>query len=151
MRSTCLSVLALTLAIAGCDSKTTTLPPGSAAASTGPHGGALAQFPGDAGLGEVVIETTPQTTGENAIVAVYFLQPDARTPLATPPASASVKLNLPDGSKAEIPLAPEPKSGDPASAARFASKPGPYLIDQVMGELTATLNGQPATAPFPRP
>ena len=37
--------------------------------------------------------------------------------------------------------------GTPAGG-RFVSKAGPYLTDQLLGELTATVGGQPFTRPF---
>jgi hypothetical protein len=47
-----------------------------------------------------------------------------------------------------VPLVPEPKSDDPAGAARFASKPGPYHLLGVRGTLSATINGRVTSFSF---
>ena len=40
------------------------------------------------------------------------------------------------------PTAAEPKADDPAGAGRFASKPGPYVLDAIRGTLSAKVDGQ---------
>ena len=75
---------------------------------------------------------TPEAThkkGAPARVAIYFLKPDGKTPLAPLPEKVQALLGLP-GTLANHYIQPydltsEPKSDDPAAAARFASPPFP--------------------------
>jgi hypothetical protein len=143
------ALVAAALALAGCRGGDGQAAPPSPTPAVGPHGGPAAPLPGDAGYGEVVVESLPASkAGLDARVFVYFLKPDLKTPLAPPPSDVRVKLELPGDQSADLALSPEPQSGDRAGAARFASKPGPYATDQPRGALTATVAGQAVTVPF---
>jgi hypothetical protein len=76
-----------------------------------------------------------------AIVA-YFLQLDGKTALSPPPTDASLQVDLGRRRSEKLPMKAEPKSGDPSGASRFISKPGPYALDMIRGQLIATLGGR---------
>jgi len=61
-----------------------------------------------------------------------------------------VKFVIEQGKKSSqiIPLSAEPKSDDAAGAARFASKPGPYQLSAIRGNLSAKVGGQEISTPF---
>lgn len=128
---------------------------GTRTPTTGPHGGVAVALPGEQGFGEVVIEPAAARPGRQedpqAQVAVYFLKPDLAGTLAQLPTDVSVKLLLPGQEAQTITLTPQPKGSDPAGAGRFASKSGPYLVDQTIGELTAKVGGESFTKPFASP
>jgi hypothetical protein len=49
-----------------------------------------------------------------------------------------------------VSLSPQANAKDPLAASKFTSKPGPFLLDQLFGELTATIDGEPFNRPFAR-
>lgn len=132
--------LLVALAGVGCGGPVPT--PAASAPRTGPHGGVIAPLPADSGFVEILVEPAD---GELARLAAYFLGPDASAPLSPAPAAATIRLKLPNGSEPEIALRP-----DVAQPGRLASAPGPYLVDQLYGSLTADVGGSPATIPFAR-
>lgn len=131
--------------LAGCGSQPSPQPP---AVTRGPHDGSTIRLPGEKGFVELVNEpeVDARQRGAATSVVAYFLQADGKSPLS--PAPTDVKFEV--GSEAKkagqsVSLAAEPKSGDPAGAARFASRPGPFSLDSLRGRLTATLDGQPVS------
>jgi hypothetical protein len=133
----------------GCGEKSLPLPPPQVV--VGPHQGLTLRLPEDRGFAEIVNEpevTTGARNGSTAIV-VYFLQVDSKSPLT--PAPTNVVVQLINGSKREakkVPMAAEPKPEDPAGASRFTSKPGPYLLSEAQGVLTANVGGQSLSLEF---
>ncbi|MFO0957812.1 MAG: hypothetical protein U0800_10190 [Isosphaeraceae bacterium] len=142
-----LLMLASAAGLSGCGGGTERT---SAIPAAGPHGGALAALPGDQGFVEVLIEPAGAGKGATAKerVVAYFLDKGLQSPLATPASDVVVKLRQPDGEPIEAALSPDPKSGDSAGAARFASKPGTFAVDRPIGDLTATIGGQTFTGSF---
>lgn len=117
--------------------------PAASAPRTGPHGGVLAEIPpGGPGFVEILAETGDD--GKARLVA-YFLGGDATTPASPAPATASIALMLPDGTSPTTDLKP-----DAAAPDRLVSAAGPYELDQLFGEITATVDGQAVTVPFAR-
>jgi hypothetical protein len=111
-----------------------------------PHGGALFALPGEKGFGELVIEyekggKTAKGSARSQVV-VYFLQPDRKSALATPPSAVTARLDLPDGEPVTVALKPQTNPRDPAGAARFASEFGRFDYDELRVELNGTLDGQ---------
>lgn len=128
----------------GCGTSTTPSPPAPKDAPTvGPHQGTAFALPNGSGLVEIVNEPEPSDRGKAASTAIvaYFLQPDGRTALSPAPTNVKVRLDVGKDSAANLDLKPEPKSGDPASAARFTTKTGPYALPDIRGELSATVGG----------
>ncbi len=123
----------------------------------GPHRGTTLQLPEKKGFVELVNEPEPRDRRSNeptALVA-YFLKIDGKSPLEPAPSDVSFAVDGGGGrggrSKSDaqtVPLVAEPKSDDPAGASRFASKPGPYLLDAIRGTLTAKIDGQSTSVTF---
>ena len=111
----------------------------------GPHRGRLLRLPDDAGFAEVVVESAGKSP-KSAIteVAAYFFGPDARAPLAPPPADVAVSLYLAEAKERRtVPLKPASKDGDPASSGRFAAVPPPGFDGVIVsGRLSAKLGGR---------
>jgi len=141
-RAVALALAGLSL---GCDS--TPLP--APQVVLGPHHGTTIRLPGDNGFVELTNEpdVTDRRAPEATSIVAYFLQPDCKSPLNPPPADANFVIEGTKGSQT-IPLSAEPKSDDPAGAARFASKPGPYLLSQLRGRLNAKIGGQEVSIPI---
>jgi hypothetical protein len=105
-------------------------------------------LPDGAGLAEIVIEPVKGAgragSGSERVVA-YFLAAD-RTPWASPdPTDVSVRIEYPDRDALPITLKPDATPGSPG---RFVSAPGTYMVEPLMGELTATLAGRALSARF---
>lgn len=119
--------------------------------TSGPHGGPMVPLPANAGFAEINIEYE----GNRAVVAAYFVDADNR-PLATLPADIVVKLQMPDGETVEtVNLKPAPvtdklRNVNDTGKARFASAPGRYDVDRLVGEISGTHAGQPFTESFQR-
>ena len=130
---------------AGCGSPAVEDPP-----VPGPHGAVAVPLPPGRGYAEVTVERAKAARGQTPAVefVVYFLQSDAKAPLAPLPTDVVAKLLLPEGEPVTVPLSPHPRPREPAGAGRYASAPGPFDFDELQGELTATLDGQPVTVPF---
>ena len=94
------------------------------------------------------IEAGSGSAADRVRVVAYFLKPDLKTALTPPPSDVQVKLEFPDKPSELLALTLATKSDDPAGSARFASKPGSYLVDEPVGELTASLAGQSFTLHF---
>jgi hypothetical protein len=115
----------------------------------GPHGGTAYRLPGDSGFAELVNEpeaADARAASKTALV-VYFLEKDGKSPLSPPPADVGLELMV-DRHWVKVPLTGQPKAGDDAGAARFATAPGPYALAETHGTLKATVAGQPATIEF---
>jgi hypothetical protein len=129
--------------VTGCGDAPPPLPPPQVV--IGPHQGQTFRLPGDRGFAEITNEPaiTSSSKDANTAIVVYFLQPDAKSPLT--PTPTDVKFQLNDALRRQtktIPLAAEPSLADPAGAGRFASKLGPYLLSETQGVLTANLGGE---------
>ena len=141
------AALVVLCAVGGC---TLTNNSSARTAKIGPHGGFAVTLPSDIGFGEVVVElaSTEQGKEPNAQVVVYFLGSDLKTALSPLPSGVSVKLLFPDKGPQTFALSSQPKPDDPAGAGRFGTEPGPLLLDEPIGELTAVVGGRSFTAPF---
>src|SRR5262249_28246738 len=106
----------------------------------GPHHGTTLQLPEQMGYVELVNEPEVKdrrSTEPTALVA-YFLKDDAQSPLDPLPSAVKFAIDggggrdgrarKGSGSPEVLPLGAEPKSGAPAGAGRFVSKPGPYQL-----------------------
>jgi hypothetical protein len=112
------------------------------------HGGTIVALPGNRGFAEILNEVKPEA--RSSTVVVYFVQPDMKSPLSPAPSDVRLKIQL--GRKDSIVrLAPDPATGDPLAAARFASPPGNYPWEARENELIATIDGQSVTVPFRPP
>ena len=126
-------------------------------AISGPHRGATLQLPDKKGFVELINEPEPRDRRSNeptALVA-YFLKMDGKSPLEPAPTDVNFAIDSGGGrgvrgksASQTVPLAAEPKPDDPAGASRFASKPGPYLLDSVRGTLSAKIDGQSTSVNF---
>ena len=85
-------------------------------------------------------------------VAVYFLEPDGKTPLTPLPEKVQALLGLPGTLSNHYiqpyDLASEPKGDDPAAAARFASPPFPLPEQRVSGRVKAVIEGHEVQFPL---
>jgi hypothetical protein len=127
-------------------------------AISGPHQGATLQLPDKKGFVELMNDPKPRDrrSNEPTSLVAYFLKMDAKSPLAPAPTDVTFTIDPPRGGRGRkaasapepVALAPEPKADDPAGASRFASKPGPYLLDAIRGTLSAKIDGQEASVNF---
>ncbi len=142
-----LSLLAITLAGCGGSGGATTANPDT---KYGPHGGLAIALPDEKGYAEVVAETLPNPKpNAEGVIAVYFLQADLKSPLTPLPTGVTVKVKLPGTDEAKsLTLTPQPKAKDPASSGRVASPAGPYALDRVEGEFSASVGGETFTKEF---
>jgi hypothetical protein len=117
----------------------------------------MIRLPGDKGFVELLNEPEPsdRSRPEPTSIAAYYLQSDGKSPLT--PAPTDVKFEIDAGRRnprvkeaptGTIPLSAEPKSGDPAGAGHFASKPGPYILDDLRGTLSAKIGGEEIAVSF---
>jgi hypothetical protein len=139
-----LGALVAAFELTGCGREATVLPPAPKGAPTiGPHQGTAFALPNNAGLAEVVNEPEPTGRGNAAATAVvvYFLKPDASTPLTPPPTQVRVRVDQGERKQETLELKAEPRSSDPTGAARFASKTGPYALFDLRGVLTGSAGG----------
>jgi hypothetical protein len=144
-----LGALAAGFGLVGCGGETR--PPAPKGAPTvGPHQGTAFVLPNEADLAEVVNEPEPTRRGKaaNTAVVVYFLKPDARTPLTPPPSQVRVRVDQGMKKQENLELKAEPRSGDPAGASRFASKTGPYALFDLRGVLTGSVGGSEFKVPL---
>lgn len=142
--------LAPALSLCGCGSGTGG---GSSAAthSVGPHGGTAVALPGEKGYAEVVLDRSGVKPGKagGAKIQAYFLGKDARTPLASPPTSATLSLTIPGKDEpVSASMSPDAAASKPADKGRLTTPPGDFDYDELRGELSATVDGQAATIPF---
>jgi hypothetical protein len=124
------SIIAVALAMGGCDAPAPVLPPAP------PHGGTAFPLPDNKGFVEVLRQDVPGQDGQTQLV-VYFIDAD-RKPLG---AGASAASFQPKGKKAaKIALKPI-EDPDPAKAGALSSaafeNPG-----DIAGTLSATIDGK---------
>jgi hypothetical protein len=139
------------LALAGCSGSSSI--PATSQDRVGPHQGVLVELPDGAGYAEILNSQANdrRSSGRGrppTQVLVYLLSPDLNSPATTTATDASVKLTLVTNQPMSVPLEPSPEAGDPLGKNRLASKPGPYHLPDVHGELSATLDGRPFSAEF---
>jgi hypothetical protein len=118
----------------------------------GPHHGTTLQLPEKMGYVELVNEpeVKDRRSNEPTALVAYFLKDDAQSPVDPLPSEVSFAIDsggrregrARKGSPEVLPLGAEPRSGDPAGAGRFVSKPGPYQLASLRGTLSASFNGQ---------
>jgi hypothetical protein len=136
------------LAATGCVG--TTVPDQLPNLTVGPHGGAAISLPRSKGFGEICLEQQlAKGKPTQARIAVYFLQPDGKTALATPPSDVAVAVAAQgEGAKRSLTVKADAKPGDPAGSARFVTDPSDLDVDDIRGEVTATLDGETIKLPF---
>jgi len=141
-------------------------------AVTGPHGNPAIPIPGGLGYGEARFESASEATaaqkgirekrttraaagsrkGSPARIAVYFLEPDGKTPLTPLPEKVQAVLGLPgtlpNHYTQAYDLTNEPRTDDPAASARFASTPFPLPEQRISGRIKAVLQGQDISFPL---
>lgn len=111
----------------------------------GEHGGPLSALPGG-GAFEVATEATG---GQTRLVAFFYASEAMDAPLSPAPTDVRIDLAMPGGESVAVPLAASGSGGGPTQpGARFASQPGDYAFDPLVGTLNATIGGQPASVPF---
>ncbi len=127
----------------------------------GPHRGTTLQLPDKKGFVELVNEPQPtdRRSNEPTALVAYFLKLDGKTPLEPAPTDVSFSMASAGGggrdgrgqqqpSAKPIPLDAEPRADDPSGGCRFASRPGPYLLEGIRGTLNAKIDGQAASFNF---
>lgn len=125
--------------------------PGQVVVAFGPHGGRAVALPNDQGYAEVVVEPVKASARSvrQVLLAVYLLQPDLKSGLATIPTSISAAVVTPETSEPiAVSLRHDPLTARADASARFASAPGPFDYDELAGELTIELGGQTITREF---
>jgi hypothetical protein len=130
--------------VVGCEPERPTTPAGPG------HGGQLFEMPGKVGWVEVASEIVPDEKSRSGktILYVYFLRPDARTIVTPAPTNPGITLELPSGRKS-VPLSSRVRANDPNKDVGFATPPGSYQgHENLSGEVTATIDGQPVTVSF---
>lgn len=141
-----LSILFPIILMAGCGGSGSAERQATEAAAVGPHGGAALALPDNRGRAEVVLEASGKGSSKQ-IVAVYFFGDDMKSPIASPPETVEAKIKFPGQGPVAVSLARDGAKGD-AAAVRFASKPGDYAVDPLVGTLNVTLGGQSQALPF---
>jgi hypothetical protein len=147
--------LALAALLSGCNSSES---PVAVSVGRGPHQGTMIRLPEDKGFVELVNEpeVTDRRNPQPTTIVAYYLQIDAKSPLTPAPLDVSFAIATgggkggrgKQGSAKSIPLDADAKSADPAGASRFASKPGPYHLSAIRGNLSAKISGQEITTSF---
>jgi hypothetical protein len=145
----------------GCAGGGSAVPIEQQVAISGPHQGATLQLPEKKGFVELINDPEPRDRRSNqpTSLVAYFLKMDGKTPLKPAPTDVSFTIDTAAGTRGgrggntpsssqPVPLAHEPKQDDPAGASRFASKPGPYVLDAIRGSLSAKIDGQPVSVTF---
>jgi hypothetical protein len=112
----------------------------------GPHGGLAYALPDELGYAEIVNEPPVEGRGEkvSTSIVVYFLSPDVKQSGKTP---SDVKFILKRGKtdSRTLTLKAEPKSGDSSGQSRFVSESGPFRVEDLRGDLTASVEGKPVS------
>jgi hypothetical protein len=131
--------------LAGCGGSPTLPPMPKDAPVVGPHQGTAFALPDGLGYAEVVNEPKADERDRKAPTAlvIYFLGPDAKAPLATPPTELKLHGSTGRNTAQSIALKAEPKPDDPAGAGRFITPRGPYQLEEFRGELTAKAGSAP--------
>ncbi len=141
-------------------------------AVTGPHGIPAVPIPGGLGYGEARFESASEAAagqkgmrdkrttqaasgarkGSPARIAVYFLEPDGKTPLTLLPEKVQAVIGLPgtlpNHYTQAYDLTNEPRADDPAASARFASTPFPLPEQRISGRVKAVVQGQEVSFPL---
>ncbi len=108
-------------------------------------------LPDGLGYAEVVAEPAGGTPkAPQTELAAYFLESDAKTPMATAPTAVSLEVILAEAkTRQAVPLKPSPKADTPSGNSRFAAVPPPGFDGVVTGgKLSATLGGREVVIPF---
>ncbi|QDV32755.1 hypothetical protein [Tautonia plasticadhaerens] len=111
----------------------------------GEHGGPLSALPGGG-----FFEVTTEAAGGQARLVAYFYSSEAMDgPLSPLPSDVRIDLAMPGGESTSVTLAASAGGGGrDRPGVRFASEPGDYAFDPLVGTLNATIGGQPASVPF---
>jgi hypothetical protein len=145
------SLLVATCGIFGCGESLPTIPAATKEPTKiGPHQGIAYPLPDGLGFVEIVNEPEVEERGSkvSTSLVVYFLGSDAKVSMTSPPSDVKFNLNPGKPDAKSLVLKAEPKAGDPAGAGRFASETGPYRIEELRGELVATVGGKPVSIPI---
>jgi hypothetical protein len=118
----------------------------------------MIRLPEDKGFVEIVNEpeVSDRRNAPPTSIVAYYLQADGKSPLSPAPSDVSFTIDTGGGRETRgkqgpgpaVPLNAEPKADDPAGAGRFASKPGPYVLDGIRGTLTAKVSGKETSISF---
>jgi hypothetical protein len=140
---------------AGCDSAAQ---PNAVNPVSAPHRGTMIRLAEGRGFVELVNEpeVSDRRNPEPTSIVAYFLQIDGKSPLEPVPADVDFAIQsggtkggrTKQDSGGRISLTAQPKTDDPLSATRFASKPGPYALEGIRGTLTARIGGQVVSTNF---
>lgn len=141
-------VLIFLLTLVGCGGQPNQEQTGSSAL-LGPHGNPVVML-GEAGAAEVVVESLKgKANASTPVIAVYFLEPDLKAPLARRPDEVRITVAVPgeDEPRTES-LSSKPDAKDKVGAGRYATSPGPFDPDQAAGDLIVKLGQESYTLPF---
>ncbi len=160
--------LILVVLAVGCGGEPTLKNP----AVTGPHGLPAVPIPGGLGYAEARFEPPSEvTSGQKSVadrpakrvttgskketparIAVYFLEPDGKTPLTPLPEKVQALLGmpgtLPNHYIQPYELTSEPRVNDPTATARFATTAFPLPQQRISGRVKAVVQGQEVSFPL---
>jgi hypothetical protein len=115
------------------------------------HGGILIPLTDNQGYVELVNgDRLKKGKSYETTLVAYLLQPDQKTPSSEAPTSVEVKIGTPTGDQV-VALKAAPDTADPLGASRFVSKPGPFELNQVGGEVTVQAGGKTLSGKFRGP
>ncbi len=137
------------LGLAGCGNTLPEPPPPTTAPpKVGPHGGMAYPLLDGQAYAEIVNEPPVEERGPrvSTSLVVYFLGTDAKESATPAPTDVKFVVNPGKSDSRTVALKAEPKSDDPAGGARFVSDRGPYRVEDLRGELNASIGGKPARA-----
>jgi hypothetical protein len=154
MSKSCVLVAGLMLlaALSGCGGSDPGADGAGAKRIIGPHGATAMPLAGGKAYVEVLLERPKAATTRKVpapMLVAYFLQQDGKEALSPLPDSVQASVR-PPGKDAPVTfrLDPKPAASGPAAQGRFASEPGDLDYDDLRGELTAILGGQPVKVEF---
>lgn len=126
------------MVFAGCGGSSQVMTTPENSPTFGPNGGPVGTLPGG-GVFEVIDEPAGS---EGRLVAYFYASNAMDAPLSPAPSNVSIDLAMPGGESTTVTLTPG--GGD----SRFASSPGDYVFDPLIGTLNATVDGETVSVPF---
>jgi hypothetical protein len=154
MKSYCIRLVGLMLlaALSGCGGSNRGADGAGAKPIIGPHGAAAMPLADGKAYVEVLLERPKTATGRKVpppMLVAYFLQENGKEALSPLPDTVEASVRPPGkDAPVTVKLDPKPGASGPAAEGRFASEPGDLDYDDLHGELTATLGGQPVKVEF---
>lgn len=124
-----------------------------ASAGVGLRGGTVQALPNNQGYAEIVVEpaSTSSSGNGNAVLAVYLLQTDMKSPLDLVPDEVSATVTTPDDPTPKpVALSKQPIEGKSDTSSRYASTPGPFDYDELRGQVSISLKGETSRLDFSR-